>query len=230
MILRIIWRFKPSWTQNEEVWVNPWEGLMYFLLHSFVAGLSYKPVKTDLDGASWFRLDDPLAAQGVFVVARPPRGQNDTRRPRVVAPTRSCGVERLEQRSTGEIYIKRRELRGEQNFFFLYLQSHLNIFHFVFPLSFHPLAFFHNNHIIMSNAGTVPSHLGIRPLHITLPSSRWHVMVSAPCVLIKPSSQTTEMELPSWKLSPKRLAFSGMPGSGHSLRPNACNEKKQNMI
>lgn len=79
---------------------------------------------------------------------------------------------------------------------------------------------------IMSNAGSVPSHLGIRPLHITLPSSRWHVMVSAPCVLIKPSSHTTEMELPSWKLSPKRLALRGMPGSGHSLRPNACNKKK----
>lgn len=76
----------------------------------------------------------------------------------------------------------------------------------------------------------VPSHLGMSPLHITLPSSRWHVMVSAPCVLMKPSSQTTEMELPSWKLSPKRLAFNGMPGSGHSLRPKACNEKKDNKI
>lgn len=73
----------------------------------------------------------------------------------------------------------------------------------------------------------VPSHLGMRPLHITLPSSKWQVMVSAPWVLMKPSSQTTDMELPSWKLSPKRLAFKGMPGSGHSLRPKACEEKKK---
>lgn len=47
-------------------------------------------------------------------------------------------------------------------------------------------------------------------------------MVSVPWVLIKPSSQTTEMELPSWKLSPKRRALMGMPGSGHSLWPNAA--------
>lgn len=104
------------------------------------------------------------------------------------------------------------------------------VFLFIFLLSLLLLTFLHNIHIIISNAGSVPSHLGIRPLHITLPSSRWHVMVSAPCVLIKPSSQTTEMELPSWKLSPKRLAFSGIPGSGHSLRPNACNKKKQKGI
>lgn len=104
------------------------------------------------------------------------------------------------------------------------------VFYLIFLLSILLLTFLHNIHIIIINAGSVPSHLGIRPLHITLPSSRWHVMVSAPCVLIKPSSQTTEMELPSWKLSPKRLAFSGMPGSGHSLRPNACKKKKQNTI
>lgn len=30
------------------------------------------------------------------------------------------------------------------------------------------------------------------------------------------------MELPSWKLSPKRRALMGMPGSGHSLCPNAA--------
>lgn len=147
------------------------------------------------------------------------------------------------QRSTGDIYIQRRQLRGEQNFVYLKRQKGMESFHIavvcwtickilhsVFPSSVFPLTFRHNNYIVMSKAGSVPSHLGIRPLHITLPSSRWHVMVSAPCVLIKPSSQTTEMELPSWKLSPKRLAFSGMPGSGHSLRPNACNKKKQNMI
>lgn len=82
----------------------------------------------------------------------------------------------------------------------------------------------------ISYSVSVPSHFGMRPLHITLPSSRWHVMVSAPCVLMKPSSHTTEMELPSWKLSPKRRAFSGTPGSGHSLRPKACSEKKGNKI
>lgn len=42
---------------------------------------SHKPVKTDLDGAPWFSLNDPLTAQGVLVVAWPPRGQNDTRWP-----------------------------------------------------------------------------------------------------------------------------------------------------
>lgn len=86
--------------------------------------------------------------------------------------------------------------------------------------------YFSQTNTIIRYSESVPSHLGMRPLHITLPSSRWHVMVSAPCVLMKPSSQTTEMELPSWKLSPKRLAFNGMPGSGHSLRPKACNGKR----
>jgi len=80
---------------------------------------------------------------------------------------------------------------------------------------------------VISYSVSIPSHLGMSPLHITLSSSRWHVMVSAPCVLMKPSSQTTEMELPSWKLSPKRLPFKGMPGSGHSLCPKACNEKRE---
>lgn len=60
------------------------------------------------------------------------------------------------------------------------------------------------------------------PLHMTFPLSSWQEMVSVPWVLIKPSSQTTEMELPSWKLSPKRRALMGMPGSGHSLWPNAA--------
>ena len=115
-----------------------------------------------------------------------------------------------------------------------------SVFCFVFFKSNFPCSFFlfltnlstflSTNHTIISYSISVPSHLGMSPLHITLPSSRWHVMVSAPCVLMKPSSQTTEMELPSWKLSPKRLAFNGMPGSGHSLRPKACNEKKENKI
>lgn len=84
-----------------------------------------------------------------------------------------------------------------------------------------------NKHLSSFFQQFVPSHLGMRPLHITLPSSKWQVMVSAPWVLMKPSSQTTDMELPSWKLSPKRRAFKGMPGSGHSLRPKACDKKKQ---
>lgn len=68
----------------------------------------------------------------------------------------------------------------------------------------------------------LPSHLGMGPLHMTLPLSSWQETVSLPCVLMKPSSHTTEMELPSWKLSPKRRALIGMPGSGHSLCPNAA--------
>lgn len=68
----------------------------------------------------------------------------------------------------------------------------------------------------------LPSHLGIGPLHMTFPLSSWQEMVSLPWVLMNPSSQTTEMELPSWKLSPKRRALMGMPGSGHSLWPNAA--------
>lgn len=202
-----------------------------------VSGLSYKPVKTDLDGAPWLSLNDPLTAQGVLVVARPPRGQNDTRWPWVVAPTRSWKVEKSGRRSTVKIKAAAKSKAELLFFFLLNLQSqsvnitfYMAVFHFIFPLSFLLLDILHNIHIIMSDAGSVPSHLGIRPLHITLPSSRWHVMVSAPWVLIKPSSHATEMELPSWKLSPKRLAFSGMPGSGHSLRPNACNKKKQNTI
>jgi len=59
------------------------------------------------------------------------------------------------------------------------------------------------------------------PLHITFPFSSWQVMVSAPWVLMKPSSHTTDTDAPSWKLSPKRRALMGMPGSGHSLWPKA---------
>lgn len=67
----------------------------------------------------------------------------------------------------------------------------------------------------------LPPHLGIGPLHITFPSMRIHVIVSVPWVLMNPSSQITEMELPNWKLSPKRRALMGIPGSGHSLWPKA---------
>lgn len=77
------------------------------------------------------------------------------------------------------------------------------------------------NSLIRESSQYLPSHLGMGPLHMTFPFSSWQEMVSAPWVLIKPSSQTTEMELPSWKLSPKRRALIGMPGSGHSLWPNA---------
>ncbi len=48
--------------------------------------LSNRPVKAYLDGASHLGLDDPLTAQGIFVVAGPPRdrmtpgGWNDLRR------------------------------------------------------------------------------------------------------------------------------------------------------
>lgn len=84
--------------------VNMWERTSYFLIQSQVlSGLSYKPVKTDLDGAPWLGLNDPLTAQGVLVVARPPRGQNDTRWPWVVAPTRSWKVEKSGRRSTVKI-------------------------------------------------------------------------------------------------------------------------------
>lgn len=63
---------------------------VYCRFHSWVAEeLSHEPVKADLDGASWLGLNDPLTTQGVFVVARPPRGKDDTRRPWVVTPTRS---------------------------------------------------------------------------------------------------------------------------------------------
>jgi len=43
----------------------------------------------------------------------------------------------------------------------------------------------------------IPPHLGIGPLHITFPSISMQVIVSVPCVLINPSSQITEIELPS---------------------------------
>lgn len=73
----------------------------------------------------------------------------------------------------------------------------------------------------------LPPHFGIGPLHITFPSIRIHVIVSVPWVLINPSSQITEIELPNWKLSPNRLALIGIPGSGHSLCPNAWEQQKK---
>lgn len=70
--------------------VNTWGYIIYFFAPKPSCCITvYKPVKTDLDGAPWFSLNDPLTAQGVLIVARPPRGQNDTRWSRVVAPTRS---------------------------------------------------------------------------------------------------------------------------------------------
>lgn len=71
----------------------------------------------------------------------------------------------------------------------------------------------------------LPPHLGMGPLHITFPSISIHVIVSVPWVLINPSSQITEIELPNWKLSPNRRALIGIPGSGHSLCPNAWEEQ-----
>lgn len=73
----------------------------------------------------------------------------------------------------------------------------------------------------------LPPHLGIGPLHITFPSISIHVIVSVPWVLINPSSQITEIELPNWKLSPNLLALIGIPGSGHSLCPNAWEQQKK---
>lgn len=70
--------------------VNLWECIVYLYSHGWiVAAPSYKPVKADFDGAAWLCLNDPLTTQGVFVVAWPPRGEDDTRRPWVVASTRS---------------------------------------------------------------------------------------------------------------------------------------------
>lgn len=140
-----LWQSKKQWPMCKTIWYsNPkphhidtrnearattlheycmWGCAIYFLLQSqVVAGLSYKPVKTDLDGAPWFSFNDPLTAQGVLVVAWPPRGQNDTRWPRVVAPTRSWGIEPLGQWSTGETYIKSASKRKAE-LLYLNLQS-----------------------------------------------------------------------------------------------------------
>lgn len=99
--------------------VNMWERTAYFLIQSrVVSGLSYKPVKTDLDGAPWLSLNDPLTAQGVLVVARPPGGKNDTRWPWVVAPTGSWKVEKSGRRSTVKIKAAAKS-KAELLFFFV---------------------------------------------------------------------------------------------------------------
>lgn len=98
-------------------WVSLWECTVYLCFHGWVvAGLSYKPVKADLDGASWLSLDDPLTTQGVFVVAWPPRGEDDTRRPWVVAPTRSWRSREVEE--WWEVF------RGEERKAVLFLYPH----------------------------------------------------------------------------------------------------------
>lgn len=48
----------------------------HFHVWVLAAVLSYRPVKTDLDRASGRRLDDPLTAERVLVVSRPPWGQD----------------------------------------------------------------------------------------------------------------------------------------------------------
>lgn len=163
--------------------MNLWEGPLYLLLHSWVVtGLSCKPVKTDLDGASWFSLDDPLAAQGVFIVAWPPRGQNDTRRPRVVAPTRSWGVERFTHINRGHLYLKEGAKRWAELFCvftkatrhghfshcsrFLICWTTSKILHFVFPLSVFPLTFRHNNHYEQSRLLTFTLGNKATPHHL----------------------------------------------------------------
>lgn len=59
----------------------------HFHVWVLAAVLSYRPVKTDLDRASGRRLDDPLTAERVLVVSRPPWGQDHSRWSRVVAST-----------------------------------------------------------------------------------------------------------------------------------------------
>lgn len=66
-----------------------------------------------------------------------------------------------------------------------------------------------------------PSQRGTALSHTTLPSLRMQEMVCEPWVFTKPSSHRNEMELPSWRLSPKRFPLTGTPGSGHSLWRNA---------
>lgn len=80
--------------------------------------------------------------------------------------------------------------------------------------------------VFFSSNGThepsyTPSQRGTALSHTTLPSLRMQEMVREPWVLTKPSSHRNEMELPSWRLSPKRFPLTGTPGSGHSLWRNA---------
>lgn len=71
---------------------------LYLCFHSSVVEeLTHKPVKADLDGVSWLSLNDPLTTEGVFVVAWPPRGKDDTRRPWVVTSARSWTGKEVEE-------------------------------------------------------------------------------------------------------------------------------------
>lgn len=49
--------------------------------------LCHPPVECDFDGTSRFWFNHPLAAEGIFVVTRPPRGQNHSAWGRIVAST-----------------------------------------------------------------------------------------------------------------------------------------------
>lgn len=71
-----------------------------------------------------------------------------------------------------------------------------------------------------------PSQRGTALSHTTLPSLRMQEMVCEPCVLTNPSSHRKEMELPSWRFSPKRFPFTGTPGSGHSLWRKAARKQR----
>lgn len=73
----------------------------------------------------------------------------------------------------------------------------------------------------------LPSQRGTALSHTTLPSLRMHEMVCEPWVLTNPSSHRKEMELPSWRFSPKRFPFTGTPGSGHSLWRKAAVKREK---
>lgn len=75
-----------------------------------------------------------------------------------------------------------------------------------------------------------PSQRGTALSHTTFPSLRMQEMVWEPWVFTKPSSHRKEIELPSWRLSPKRFPFTGTPGSGHSLCRKAARKKKNVLI
>lgn len=75
-----------------------------------------------------------------------------------------------------------------------------------------------------------PSQRGTALSHTTLPSLRMQEMVCEPWVLTKPSSHRNEMELPSWRLSPKRFPLTGTPGSGHSLWRNAVERQRRDGV
>lgn len=56
------------------------------------------PVEGDLDGTACLRLDDPLTAQGVFVIPRPPGRQDDATGGRKMAPAGGCTEQRDKNR------------------------------------------------------------------------------------------------------------------------------------